>query len=139
MRTYEEIVDRINKLKPHDKIMGFKTPDLVLCLPYKYAKEFLRPEVTSDEWEEGKTYPVDRESIIKQMEEYMPYAWEQANNCRGISASRTMGHYSAWVWLVGDDLGDLNEYEYYGKDHLVRICEHYGWDHTQWDDGIREN
>ena len=50
-----------------------------------------------------------------------------------------MCHYMAWVWLAGDDLGDLTDYQYYGKDNLVKICDHYGWDSSQWDDGERTN
>lgn len=69
---------------------------------------------------------------------YMPFAWDKANNGRGFSASRSMSHYQAWIWLAGDDIGDLSEYDSYGKDNLVKICKHYGWDHSQWDNGVRE-
>lgn len=83
--------------------------------------------------------PRDRESILNEMLDYMSFAFEKANNFRGISASRSMSHYSAWTWLIGDDFGNLLDYEYYGKDNLVEICEKYGWDHSQWDDGVRLN
>jgi hypothetical protein len=33
----------------------------------------------------------------------------------------------AWVWLLGDEavnhFGDLEDYEYYGKDNLVKAVE----------------
>ena len=32
---------------------------------------------------------------------------DEANDERGLSAGRSMDHYSAWTWLAGDDLGDL--------------------------------
>ena len=73
------------------------------------------------------------------MKEYMEFAWEKANEFRGLSAMRSMHHYTAWTWLLGDDFGNLLQYDYYGKDNLIRICEHYGWDHTKWDDGVRSN
>ncbi len=34
---------------------------------------------------------------------------------------------------------DAGDYEFYGKDNLVRICDLYGWDSSQWDDGRRVN
>lgn len=136
-RTDLEIVNRIRELAATD-FFGFESTDLLTCLPYDKAKEFLKPETTEEKWKEVFT-PRDRESVLKRMEEYMSFAWEKANNCRGLSAARSMNHYSAWVWLLGDDLGNLNDYEYYGKDNLVKICQKYGWDHHQWDDGIRTN
>lgn len=135
MREDKEILDRIRNLDEFD-ILGFQTSDLILRLPFDLAKEFLKPEAKEEEW---KQYPRDRESLIKEMLEYMPFAWEKANNDRGISAARSMAHYNSWIWLVGDDLGDMNDYQFYGKDNLVNICDHYGWDSSQWDDGIRHN
>lgn len=73
------------------------------------------------------------------MLDYMEFAWDKANNGRGISAMRSMHHYMAWTWMLGDDLGNLLDYQYYGKDNLVKICKHYGWDHAKWDDGVRRN
>lgn len=124
MRTDQEIIDRINARKEAD-FFGFEL-----------AKPFLNPDVKGEDW---KVQPRDRDSVLKEMLEYMPFAWDKANNCRGLSAGRSMCHYMAWVWLAGDDLGDLTGYQYYGKDNLVKICDHYGWDSSQWDDGERTN
>ena len=134
-RTNEEILQRINALRESD-FFGFQTGDLIARLPFEDAKQYLKPEVSADEWKEA---PRDRESLLREMSEYMEFAWGKANDGRGISAARSMAHYAAWVWLAGDDLGDLNNYSYYGKDNLCRICAHYGWDSSLWDDGVREN
>ena len=112
MRTDEEILSRIDAVKGDDWI-GTKQSDLVSRLPYEKAKPFLKESVTEADWTPA---PRDRESLIAEMLDYMPL-----------------------VWLAGDDLGDLTEYEYYGKDNLVKICNHYGWDSSQWDDGERTN
>lgn len=133
MRTDAEILARIDAVKNMDWL-GTQTNDLASRLPFDAVRPFLKDGVTSEQWRQA---PRDRDSIIAEMLAYMPFAWEKANNCRGISASRSMDHYSAWIWLAGDDLGDLSDYEFYGKDNLVRICEHYGWDSSQWDDGER--
>ena len=135
MRTDQEIIDRINARKEAD-FFGFELTDLLIRLPFELAKPFLNPDVKGEDW---KVQPRDRDSVLKEMLEYMPFAWDKANNCRGLSASRSMCHYMAWVWLAGDDLGDLTDYQYYGKDNLVKICDHYGWDSSQWDDGERTN
>jgi hypothetical protein len=135
MRTDDEILDRIKELEPYD-MLGFRTNDLIARLPFDKAKPYLNDDATEDDWDQA---PRDRDSLIKEMREYLDFAWEKANDKRGISASRSMSHYASWTWLAGDDLGDLEKYEFYGKDNLVRICQFYGWDHSQWDDGVREN
>ena len=138
MRTDEEIVARIEARKAED-FSGFETTDLLIRLPFEAALPYLNVKTKAAGSEKWKQAPRDREAVLKEMLEYMPFAWEKANDCRGLSAGRTMNHYMAWVWLAGDDLGDLTDYQYYGKDNLVKICNHYGWDSSQWDDGERTN
>ena len=135
MRTDEEILSRIESVTDSDWL-GTQRNDLINRLPFISAKQFLVEGVTESEW-----VPLsrDRDTVLAEMLEYMPFAWGKANNERGISAGRSMDHYTSWSWLLGDDFGDLSRYQYYGKDNLVRICEKYGWDHSQWDDGIRSN
>jgi len=137
MRTQEEILKKIEDVAEED-FFGFMRGDLLGYLTYENARPFLKPEVTVDQWENA---PNDRDSIVSVMLEYMPFAWEKANSCRGISAARSMQHYKIWTWMIGDEdaFGDLNDYEFYGKDNLVKICNHYGWDSSQWDDGVRVN
>lgn len=137
--TEDEIVERIRSLK--QDFFGFQTNDLLLYLSYEKAKEFLKPEVTAAQWAEIHQ-PISREKLLKEMEEYMDFAWEKAKNCRGLSAGRSIDHYMAWTFLAGDR--DLTEalavpYQHYGKDHLVMICKHYGWDPERWDDHRRVN
>lgn len=136
-RSQDEIVAEIERIK-EDDFFGFKTGDLIGYLDYEHAKEYLKPEVTAEEW---KASPSDRESILKEMEEYMEFAWDKANNERGISAGRSLAHFTVWVWMIGDQdrFGDMESYQYYGKDHLRKLCDAYGWDADQWDDGRRIN
>jgi hypothetical protein len=134
-RTNEEIIARLREIDSRDAL-GFESGDLMIRLPLELAREFLKPEYDGADW---KVYPRDRESVIAGMLNYMPFAWEKANNCRGISAYRTLCHYTSWLWLIGEDLGDLLSYEFYGKPQLIAICERFGWDHKQWDDGRRRN
>lgn len=135
MRTQDEIVLRIERLKKDD-VLGFATQDLIFALNYERAKPYLNGDVDPISW---KPDPIDRESLVAKMLDYMPFAWDKANNCRGISAWRSLAHFESWLWLAGDDMGDFSNYKFYGKDELRRICEHYGWDADQWDDGVRTN
>lgn len=140
MRTQQQIVDKINNLGDSDW-MGTITSDLLLYLDFKNAKPFLKPEITEEEWGKiGKKF--DKATLLEEMRSYMTFAWDKANGCRGLSAGRTMDHYTAWVWLLGDEgvFGDLQNYIYYGKLNLIKICEYYGWnDLLALDDGERVN
>lgn len=136
MRTDEEILARIKEIQGRD-VLGYECSDLILKLPFEVAKQFLEKGTTKEEY--GEPSLRDRESMIKEITNYMPFAWEKANDCRGLSAGRSMSHFNAWIWLAGDDLGDLTEYQFYGKDNLVKICNLYELDHKQWDDGKRVN
>jgi hypothetical protein len=134
-RSQTEIAAR---LREQSKGFNFATNDLLEHLEYEYAKEFLKTDVTPERWAEIQ---VGRKPIREQMVEYMPFAWEKANNCRGLSACRSIQHYQNWLWLIGQDqlAVDIEHYEYYGKPQLIRICEFLGLDAQTWDDGVRTN
>ena len=114
--------------------MGFETPYYIYALTYENAKKYLKPECNGKDWK-----PTTEEEIKKEASEYMPFAWEKANGCRGISAGRSIAHYIAWLWLLGEDFDDMEDYEFYGKPQLIRVCEYFGLDHKQWDNKVRTN
>lgn len=140
MRTQAEILDRIKEAAKRD-MMGFEWQEYVGALSKESAESLRGVLVKADadlkDWEQG--FKTD-EDVRKRCLEYMDFAWEKANNCRGISASRSMSHYKAWLWLLGQDgFEDLENYEHYGKDNLVRICKFFDLDPAKWDDGRRVN
>lgn len=136
MRTQDEIVNRINYRKDND-FLGFETEEYIPFLDYEHAKSFLKDDVTKEVWE---TDGVPRTDAKKCMVDYMPFAWEKANNFRGISAARSLQHFIAWLWLDGDDKlwPTLDDYEFYGKPQLVEICKYLQIEPI-WDDGVRLN
>ena len=138
-RTQQEILDRIKAVK-NDDIFGHQRGDLVDYLECDNAMPFISVDkVSKEQW---RTVVVDNLKTPKeQMIAYMPFAFEKANGKRGLSASRSLEHYTAWLWLDGDEeiWPTLEDYENYGKDHLVTICKYLGIDPNQWDDGVREN
>ena len=140
MRTETEIIARIND-RIEDDILGFECSEYLPYLSFENAKPFLRSGIQSSDW---KQLELTEHGIKKTMLDYMPFAWEKANDRRGISSNRSLSHYVAWLWLSGDDEFSskierrmVGGYSFYGKPILESICEYFGWNWSQWDDGIR--
>jgi len=136
MRTQEEILKRIEAREKHDSL-GFEKNEYIYFLDYEHAKPFLKDDAKPENWRQEKRAPAE---IIKN---YMKFAWEKANDCRGISAGRSIMHMVAWLWLDGRDYflkkNNIENYEYYGKPQLIKICDLYGIDWKKYDDGVRTN
>lgn len=137
MRTQEQIVQQIENRKDSD-FLGFEINEYLRFLDYEYAKQYLKEGTKPEQW--GEASENTTEGILKIMLDYMPFAWDKAKNCRGISASRSISHYKAWIWMLNDGFEfDEDSYCHYGKDLLRSICKQYGWNPNKWDDGIRVN
>lgn len=141
-RTQEEILEKIKTLEnTGEDFLGFQRGDLINFLDYELAKPYLKEGVTKEEWDEVKDTDKDPVDVIK---DYMEFAWMKANDCRGISAMRSLHHMKIWLWLAGEDeflqeWDGFESYEYYGKPQLIAICEKYDIDWKQYDDGVRTN
>lgn len=140
-RTPDEIIDRIADIK-EDDFFGAETNNLVAYLPFELAKPYLDDTVTETAWTEYRTKV---KSPLDSMRDYLPFAWDKANNCRGLSAGRSLMHIRAWLWLAGyDELVDrLPDYEYYGKPQLVMcsVLVAFNWakvDNSVWTNGEDE-
>lgn len=133
-RTPGAIVARIKEIETAD-FFGAETSDILVYLPFIHAQPFLKDGVTSEEWAKSQKIN-NRETILAEILDYMPFAWEKANDCRGLSAGRSISHMRAWLWLLGDELaGKIDDYSYYGKPELRAICEKYGFNWKEWDNG----
>lgn len=134
MKTQEEILERFERARPGDP-MGFEVSEYLVRLDYANAKPWLKDDATPEDWEQFSAAPSD---VKERMLEYMPFAWGKANDCRGISASRSVAHVAAWTWLIDDQtlLYKMERvgYNFYGKPILALVCDHFGWDWRQWDD-----
>lgn len=126
-RTQEEILARIDAVAEED-FFGTQRNDLACFLTFENAKPFLNPEATKESWKESTDSigtPVDN------IKGYMPFALEKAENHRGLSAGRSIEHFKAWLWLLGDDellafADDHANYRNYGVPILRKIGEKYG-------------
>lgn len=139
MRTQDEIVKRIRERIDND-MLGFEWHEYLMYLDYEHAKEFLKPEADKARWDDSRIVPDDNE-LKQRAIDYMQFAWDKANGCRGISSSRSISHYIAWIWLMGEDGFDdlFDDYEFYGKPQLERIGSFLGVDTSIFDDGKRSN
>lgn len=136
-RSSAEVAARVIEARKRDAL-GFEWHEYLIWVDFEDLAKVAEGSTTTEvEWDEVTS---ERGPIVEVMREYMAFAWEKANDCRGISAARSMMHYRAWLWLSGEDgFEDLTEYDNYGKDHLVRVCEHLGLDVAEFDDGVRTN
>lgn len=136
MKTQEEIMLRIKELQGND-FLGFETSDLYGALTANNVIEMLLHAGSDKSKEELEKELVDHkpyetnEQIIAEMKRYMDFAVGKAVNHRGISASRSVGHYRSWVWLINDQesfdfLNDDSNYQNYGAPMLKYIAEKYG-------------
>ena len=131
-RTQQEILNRIEEVEKDD-FFGHQRGDLVDYLDYEHAKKFLKEGTTAEEWNEyQKEVMPPREKMI----DYLAFAWEKAYGERGLSAARSMDHYTSWLWLDGDE--ELHKtlalYTDYGKPQLEDICRYLGVDPSQYEE-----
>lgn len=124
MKTIKEITEKaVDKSK---EALSFWPEVLLEFLTYEQAKPLLKPDYDGKDW--PKPLPLTREIVVEKMREYMSFAWDKAENHRGISASRSVDKMHAWTWLIGED-NQINwdNYQNYGCPILKQICEKYGF------------
>jgi hypothetical protein len=121
MRTQDDILAKIEELKDSDW-MGTTRGDLIDFLEFKNVKQFLKDGITEEQWQESFTENTE-DNIRDKMADYLSFAFEKAEGERGLSAGRSMDHYSAWIWLLDeeDHFGDVTDYNSYGIPHLEKI------------------
>ncbi|MEE9215623.1 MAG: hypothetical protein V3U54_12785 [Thermodesulfobacteriota bacterium] len=129
MKTYDEIVVKVREIANGFDIFG-TVKDLIFYLPFDKAKQFLNEDVTLEEFTKLSGI-YTRENVIKEIKEYLPFAFDKAENERGLSANRSIDHFKCWLFLIDDqELLDFAEkdgnYAMYGKPILERIKERYG-------------
>lgn len=136
-RIQEEIVKRIQDRKDND-FFGFERITYMAYLNLEHMAVFLEPGEVIISHDPSLIDPVD------EIKNYMEFAWDKANNMRGLSAGRSVDRMTAWLWLAGEDdlcewVSNCDNYYHYGKEILEKICEHYNIDWKQWDNGERTN
>lgn len=136
-RTQEEILTRVQETLNNPDIdpYNFEASDLIVMLSFENAQEWIEDHVTEEMWE------VEEPSPREKMLEYMPYAWTVANEVPEAIGEpfviRSLSHFSAWLWLEGNDelAESIRNFDHNGKPQLIQICEYLEVDHTQWSGG----
>lgn len=142
MQSQEDILARLKNRTEGDPF-GFEIGEYINALDYQHAKEYLKEDVTEETW--AAAAMCTKEAVLEQMRKYYDFAWEKANDCRGISANRSILHYVAWIWLIGDHefLAEIQkmyeDYHFYGKPILEKIGDRYGLEWKTLDNGERTN
>lgn len=118
-RTSAEIIARVNKLNSTgEDFFGAERGHLVYALPWNDAKQFLNDDAT----EASFTQMADVEALRSAAKDYMEFAVGKMMDERGLSANRSVDHYSGWIWLLTDD--ETHEhyshapYGWYGRNQL---------------------
>jgi len=115
-RTRKEIAARAKEISDRDPV-GTEQADLVGELGKEHlGEQLLSPKET--------------------MKEYMEFAFGKAHGERGLSASRSMAHFAAWLWLDGNEelAEEIREFEDYGLENLRSICEYLEIDPQEYGD-----
>ena len=123
MKSLEEVKKFLesywNNVFPSDGSFGWIRESVTDFYPAAYKPEH-----------KSKCPELTRENVIKYMQDYMSFAWEKANDKRGISANRSIDHFKGWLWLLEDEESieylKVN-YAPYGKPGLAYICIKYGF------------
>ena len=72
-----------------------------------------------------------RDAVLANMREYMDFAWGKVEDHRGISASRSVEKFGAWIWALGDEETlrkfEATNYAPYGAPQLAFVCATYGF------------
>lgn len=119
MRTPEEIVERIDKIREAgDDFFGFRQEVLTAALPWGHLEQYLREDLPAEEKQVYRDGRVERTEawLLNEAKEYFHFAIGKIIDHRGISASRSVEKLTEYAWLLGrDDLVEAMDGTGYSK------------------------
>lgn len=123
-------------LAENNDFFAFSAEALVPFLPWEQARTYLKAEYTVFEWMQtwaGANPEPLPEQMLREMREYLHFAFDKALGHRGLSAGRSVYKLRAWAYALdmSDELiiflGDQDRnYAPYGAPMLARIAEELG-------------
>lgn len=128
MRTQEEILARFEK---SDDFFGTQKGDLLSYMEFEFAKPYLKEDYVKKVESGEEKWEVSTDPK-KEILEYLDFAYEKAEDERGLSAGRSMLHFKTWIWLDDEKFYNkvidlIDNYTNYGIPALDKISEHYGY------------
>lgn len=130
-RSNEEILAEFDRRSKDVLLFDFGMEELIFRLPIELARPHFNDDVNEEEFRSEQKSMLYHD-IIAEMRDYMVFAWDKANDERGLSAMRSVQRFTAWLWLLGDKetfafANDDDNYASYGRPILAKICEVYGF------------
>lgn len=128
MRTQEEILARFENA---DDFFGTQQSDLVSYMEFENAKPHLKEDYVKQVEAGEKTWEISTDPK-KEILSYLNFAYDKAEDQRGLSAGRSMLHFKTWIWLDDENFYNeiiemIDDYTNYGIPTLDKISEHYGY------------
>lgn len=116
-RDYSRLIDFF----PYNQweFFGFKIDD-------EYAKTFVPKEFTY-------------ENIVSQLKTDVAFGFKKALDRRGISSSLMYEVIKMWLWVLDDDLQEMEEYRMYGLPLFKAVALKYGFENPIGNDSGSEN
>ncbi len=145
MRSQDEIMQQLRDRKElgHDP-MGNELMEYIYALDLEHVNKAFA-EMRPDEEplkEHNQLYATD-EKMLHVMQDYIDFAYNKIEQQRGLSAERSVLHYIAWLWLIGNDAlyekADAmyqKNYRDYGRPIIDMIADHYGWPKVARDESL---
>jgi len=128
MKTQQEILKRVKSITEnnYNDIFGCWFGDLAVYLNKDDIKQFCKDGADLSRFPE----PLSDDIIKKEIENYLEFAYEKADDQRGISSERSIIHFTNWLWLLDDFellsfAQDESNYPYYGLPILDKIAQKY--------------
>lgn len=125
-RTPDQIVARAEN--PHaDDWGGSAIEVLVPYLPFEHAKQFLKDDVTAEDWT-----PLPADGVADAARSYYEFALGKIENHRSISADVAVTKLREFAWLLGRDdaVAAMDEADYanYGAPKVKAFALAMGYD-----------
>lgn len=122
-------MERFNEV---DDLFGTQKGDLVEFMTYENAKQYLAEDYVAKVESGEETFEPPLTDAKKQILDYLPFAYDKAENQRGLSAARSLLHMKTWIWLDDPDfykeiLPMIENYSDYGIPALDRISIRYNF------------
>lgn len=126
MRTQQELVEKTILIGRDPIFAQFLLGDIIDYLDLDSLNKALEhlgssAKISREEYDKdgGKT-PLTKEVVLKEMGDYLPFAYEKAHGERGLSAARSIMHYKNWIWLLAPEDPDaqklLNSRDFWNYD-----------------------
>lgn len=129
LKTQDELVERYRKIS--SRVLDFESGVIGEFLDFDHAKQFLKEDsdATPETWDKA-LLKADRETVIKELTDYMEFAVGKALDHRGLSSGRSINKMRGWMWLLSnnemiDFIDDGSHYAMYGCPILKKIILKY--------------